>query len=101
MAEVRIVSDLRDDCDRDDRGYSGRTFHYQWTFDGPNWIKPTTHEWTRSALHWMTFPSGVELMETQELLDGVVTDMPGDLGPHRAAGTLPRPRGGKSAPGAY
>ena len=49
----------------------------------------------------MTFPSGVELMETQELLDGVVTDMPGDLGPHRAAGTLPRPRGGKSAPGAY
>jgi len=34
------------------------------TFDDPNWIKPTAHVWTRSALHWMTFPTNVELIET-------------------------------------
>lgn len=34
------------------------------TFDDPNWAKPTVHVWTRSALHWMVFPPGVELVET-------------------------------------
>ncbi len=34
------------------------------TFDDPNWIRPTAHVWTRSALHWMVFPPDVELMTT-------------------------------------
>jgi hypothetical protein len=34
------------------------------TFDDPDWIKPTMHTWTRSALHWMVFPSDVETFET-------------------------------------
>jgi hypothetical protein len=34
------------------------------TFDDPDWIKPTVHGWTRSALHWMVFPSGVEIFKT-------------------------------------
>ena len=34
------------------------------TFDDPNWIKPTRHGFTRSALHWMVFPPGVETFET-------------------------------------
>jgi hypothetical protein len=34
------------------------------TFDDPNWIKPAVHGWTRSALHWMVFPSGVEIFRT-------------------------------------
>jgi hypothetical protein len=35
------------------------------TFDDPDWIKPSVHAWTRSALHWMVFPPDVELVETQ------------------------------------
>jgi hypothetical protein len=31
------------------------------TFDDPNWIEPAWHVWTRSALKWMPFPSGVEI----------------------------------------
>jgi hypothetical protein len=34
------------------------------TLDDPNWLKPTVHVWTRSALHWTVFPPGVELIET-------------------------------------
>jgi len=34
------------------------------TLDDPNWIKPARHIWTRSALHWIAFPSDVELVET-------------------------------------
>jgi hypothetical protein len=34
------------------------------TLDDPNWLKPTVHVWTRSALHWTVFPTGVELVET-------------------------------------
>ncbi|HVN88608.1 MAG TPA: GFA family protein [Candidatus Binataceae bacterium] len=34
------------------------------TFDDPNWLKPTRHVWTRSALHWIVFPPNVELMAT-------------------------------------
>jgi hypothetical protein len=37
------------------------------TFDDPNWIKPTFHTWTRSALHWMVFPQGVEIFQTTPL----------------------------------
>jgi hypothetical protein len=37
------------------------------TFDNPNWIKPSGHGWTRSALHWMVFPPDVELAETTRL----------------------------------
>lgn len=33
------------------------------TFDDPNWIKPTTHVWTRSALHWTVFPDDVQIFE--------------------------------------
>jgi hypothetical protein len=35
------------------------------TLDDPNWIKPKIHAWTRSALHWVVFPSDVELEATQ------------------------------------
>jgi hypothetical protein len=34
------------------------------TFDDPNWIKPTYHAWTRSALHWTVLPSDVEVFQT-------------------------------------
>jgi hypothetical protein len=34
------------------------------TFDDPDWIKPTVHIWTRSALHWMVFPT--DIMKLQE-----------------------------------
>lgn len=34
------------------------------TFDDPNWIKPTTHVWTRSALHWTVIPRDAEIFET-------------------------------------
>jgi hypothetical protein len=30
------------------------------TFDDPNWIKPSRHAYTRSALHWMLLPPDVE-----------------------------------------
>lgn len=33
------------------------------TFDDPNWFKVDRHIWTRSALHWMTYPPGVETYE--------------------------------------
>jgi len=33
------------------------------TLDDPNWLKPTRHVWTRSALHWVVFPPDVELIE--------------------------------------
>jgi hypothetical protein len=35
------------------------------TFDDPNWIKPTIHAWTRSALHWIVFPGDVYKLERQ------------------------------------
>jgi hypothetical protein len=38
------------------------------TFDQPNWIQPTFHAWTRSALHWVIFPTDVELVETTKIL---------------------------------
>jgi hypothetical protein len=34
------------------------------TFDDPNWINPTIHTWTRSALHWMVFPPDSEIFQT-------------------------------------
>lgn len=34
------------------------------TLDDPDWIKPDRHIWTRSALHWVTFPSDAVLFET-------------------------------------
>ncbi len=34
------------------------------TFDDPNWSHIQRHYWTRSAQHWMVYPSGVELAET-------------------------------------
>jgi|SRR5215469_9198777 len=34
------------------------------TFDDPNWIKPSVHGWTRSALHWMVFPADIEVFKT-------------------------------------
>ena len=34
------------------------------TFDDPNWIKPSRHSYTRSALHWMVFPGDVEIFKT-------------------------------------
>jgi hypothetical protein len=34
------------------------------TLDDPNWITPTMHIWTRSALDWMVFPPNVELVAT-------------------------------------
>jgi hypothetical protein len=34
------------------------------TLDDPNWIEPDRHIWTRSALHWVTFPSDTVLFET-------------------------------------
>jgi hypothetical protein len=37
------------------------------TFDDPNWIKPSRHAWTRSALHWMVFPRDVEIFKTTSL----------------------------------
>jgi hypothetical protein len=37
------------------------------TLDDPNWIKPTRHVWTRSALHWMVFPPDVEIFKTTAL----------------------------------
>jgi hypothetical protein len=37
------------------------------TLDDPNWIKPTRHVWTRSALHWMAFPPEVEIFKTTAL----------------------------------
>jgi hypothetical protein len=33
------------------------------TFDDPNWIKPRTHGYARSALHWMVFPSDAEVFQ--------------------------------------
>jgi hypothetical protein len=36
------------------------------TLDDPNWIRPKIHAWTRSVLHWVTFPSDVEILETQD-----------------------------------
>jgi hypothetical protein len=39
------------------------------TLDDPNWIRPAPHIWTRSALHWMTFPADVPLIETQPDID--------------------------------
>src|SRR5262249_40573269 len=39
------------------------------TFDDPNWIKPAAHGWTRSALHWMTFPADVQIFETVPQID--------------------------------
>ena len=39
------------------------------TFDDPNWIKPTMHFWTRSALHWITFPADVPVFETVPQID--------------------------------
>jgi hypothetical protein len=39
------------------------------TFDDPNWIRPTAHFWTRSALHWTAFPTTVEAFETVPQID--------------------------------
>jgi len=39
------------------------------TFDDPNWIKPSAHIWTRSALHWMAFPGEVTAFETVPQID--------------------------------
>jgi hypothetical protein len=33
------------------------------TLDDPNWLKPTRHVWTRSALHWVMFPDNVQIFE--------------------------------------
>jgi hypothetical protein len=34
------------------------------TLDDPNWIRPKIHAWTRSALHWVTFPADVRVLKT-------------------------------------
>lgn len=34
------------------------------TFDDPNWVKPQSHGFTRSALHWVVLPSDVEVYKT-------------------------------------
>jgi hypothetical protein len=36
------------------------------TFDDPNWLKAPDHYWTRSALHWMLIPAGVEIFKTTD-----------------------------------
>lgn len=33
------------------------------TFDDPNWLRLDHHIWTRSAQHWMAFPTDVERFE--------------------------------------
>ncbi len=33
------------------------------TFDDPNWLKPSNHVYTRSALDWVVLPSDVEVFE--------------------------------------
>ena len=43
------------------------------TLDDPDWIKPATHLWTRSALHWMAFPPEVQIVETQPQINVVAT----------------------------
>jgi hypothetical protein len=37
------------------------------TFDDPNWIRPQVHGWARSALHWVLFPTDVEVFKTTRL----------------------------------
>ena len=37
------------------------------TFDDPNWLKLEKHGWTRSAQHWVVFPTDVELFEKSAL----------------------------------
>jgi hypothetical protein len=39
------------------------------TFDDPNWIKPSAHVWTRSALHWMVFPADVQVFKTTRVAE--------------------------------
>jgi hypothetical protein len=58
------------------------------TFDDPNWIKPTTHAWTRSALQWMAFPTGAQVFETvpQIDLDSFVSE---NFPPHVHGGKCP------------
>jgi hypothetical protein len=34
------------------------------TFDDPDWISPTVHTWTRSALHWMVLPADCQIFQT-------------------------------------
>lgn len=34
------------------------------TFEDPNWIKPKSHGFTRSALPWVVFPADVEVFKT-------------------------------------
>ncbi len=37
------------------------------TFDDPDWFHIDKHAWTRSAHHWMVFPSNVEKIRTTSL----------------------------------
>jgi hypothetical protein len=36
------------------------------TLDDPNWIKPSIHGYTRSALHWMVFPADAKIFKTTD-----------------------------------
>ena len=36
------------------------------TFDDPNWIKPSIHGYTRSAMHWMAFPADAKIFKTTD-----------------------------------
>jgi hypothetical protein len=35
------------------------------TLDDPDWITPITHIFARSALHWITFPPDVQIVQSQ------------------------------------
>ncbi len=37
------------------------------TFDDPNWLRIERHVWTRSAVPWMVYPPGVEIVEKGSL----------------------------------
>lgn len=39
------------------------------TFDDPNWFDIKRHYWTRSAQHWMVYPTGVEISATNTFQD--------------------------------
>jgi hypothetical protein len=39
------------------------------TFDDPNWVTPAAHFWTRSAMHWMAFPTDVAVIESTSQID--------------------------------
>jgi hypothetical protein len=67
--KIRGLLDLRDYCLMDSGRLSRRAGITVGTFDDPNWIKPATHLWTRSAVHWMAFPADVAVFDTEPQID--------------------------------